>query len=169
MERYKREALNDSLTGLLNRRAFSSLMSSMMGNTEPIPFALAMIDLDRFKKVNDRFGHVAGDKVLKAFSRLLHENMREGLDQAFRYGGEEFAVLSFHSSMEDMINLMKRILELARSTIVEFEGKKIRFTFSAGIAHSKETVIPERLIELADEQLYKAKNEGRNRICYRLT
>jgi diguanylate cyclase (GGDEF)-like protein len=168
-ERYKREALNDSLTGLLNRRAFNSLLESFFEKkSDPvtsIPFTLAMIDLDHFKKVNDQYGHVGGDEVLKSFSRQLTLNLRGGLDQAFRYGGEEFAILSFHSTKYDMVQLLKRLKELVQSSPVDFEGRSIAFTFSAGVAHSDEAHSPGDLIERADQQLYKAKAEGRNRIC----
>ena len=168
-ERYKREALNDSLTGLLNRRAFNSLLESFFekkaDSQKAIPFALAMIDLDHFKHINDQYGHVGGDQVLKSFGRQLSNNLRGGLDQAFRYGGEEFAILSFHSSTEDAVNLLERLSELVRISAVDYEGRRISFTFSAGIAHSDQAGSPEQLIELADKQLYRAKSEGRNRIC----
>lgn len=168
-EKYKKEAVSDALTGLLNRRSFSTFLASLY---EPDPdrqrqpaFAMAMLDLDHFKNINDTFGHLAGDQVLRTFGRLLHDNLREGLDQAFRYGGEEFVIISMNASVADMEHAIDRLLKRVREIRVTYEGREMAFTFSAGVVHSSMADSMDKIIRLADEMLYKAKETGRNRSC----
>jgi len=163
-EKYKKEAVSDSLTGLLNRRSFFSLLSGMWERDKAPQLSLAMLDIDHFKKINDNFGHIAGDRVLKQFGQILLGNLREGHDQAFRFGGEEFIIISFRATKKEMHGLAMRILSIVRETAVEFQNQQISFTFSAGISNSEDAASVDELVHLADTALYKAKDEGRNRI-----
>lgn len=166
IEKYHDEANKDALTGLLNRRSFDSIIKRYFSsyNSKKIPFVMALIDLDRFKKINDTYGHTAGDLVLKKFGKTMTSCSRLGEDLIFRYGGEEFVVLSLGSSESDMNVFLDRLKKLVKKINIEYNGYKIKFTFSAGITAMKKGITIEKLISNADEALYYAKNNGRNQI-----
>ena len=166
----KQLANQDSLTGLLNRRAFfehaNQLLKTARRRKESA--ALLMIDLDHFKRVNDRFGHAEGDRVLKAVAAALKATAREN-DIVARYGGEEFVVAILGVDEAESVVAAERL----REAIAAISGTKCRITASIGVAslipdqHQRE--ISAALTELlgqSDRALYAAKDHGRNRVCH---
>ncbi|MCH8236670.1 MAG: PleD family two-component system response regulator [Proteobacteria bacterium] len=161
-------ALTDSLTGLHNRRYLSTHMDSVMRkmreNKKPV--SLLMIDLDRFKRVNDTYGHTAGDDVLAEVGQRILRNIR-GFDLAARYGGEEFVVVMPDTPLEVALGVAERLCERMADEPVNVSETKdsISVTLSIGVAQSlgsKETA--KTLLKRADEALYEAKRTGRNRV-----
>ena len=163
-ERFRHEANTDALTSLLNRRAFNEVFNRFMENMNKhhFHFSLALLDIDHFKNINDTYSHQAGDLVLKELSAILSTNQRMGMDYVFRYGGEEFAVLSAATPQKEMLRYIERLLMLVRSHSFHYQDKSIRVTFSAGIVESSLETSGEELIARADAALYHAKDNGRN-------
>lgn len=168
-QRLRELSLTDSLTGLHNRRY---LMQRLQGLSEEYrrhgrAFALAMIDIDFFKQLNDSHGHLAGDHILREFAALLRQEHR-AFDLVARFGGEEFVVVLLDASREEAVTAMERLLESVRQARFAYEGQTLPLTVSAGIARSMEfapgELTPERIINLADERLYRAKQGGRDRL-----
>jgi diguanylate cyclase (GGDEF)-like protein len=121
------------------------------------------LDLDDFKKLNDTYGHQAGDEVLKNFGRILQENMRQE-DSAFRYGGEEFAIIASGDKEKNIKLFIDRIRKQVKEEIITFEDNKISFTFSAGISCVQKNFSKNDLINAADQALYHAKKHGKDRV-----
>ncbi len=151
------DAMSDPLTGLANRRTLEAIMHKWI--EDQTSFSIIIMDIDRFKTINDTYGHQAGDKVLKHFSKIITSSVRPG-DVCCRFGGEEFIALISHAAVEEAYLVAERIrnrLEKGANPV----GKPI--TVSLGIAHySLHSDSPEGLIHLADQALYKAKKSGRN-------
>ncbi|MDA3845383.1 MAG: cache domain-containing protein [Vallitaleaceae bacterium] len=158
-------ATTDMLTGLYNRRYFMENYHHEMAliNRYESSTCIAMIDLDYFKNINDRYGHSTGDEVLKIFSHLLKKTFRES-DLVARYGGEEFMILMTKTSL----NQARTILLRFRQVVAKQDfNKGIELTFSAGLLEINTDIIsenPEVHLNEVDELLYKAKSNGRNRI-----
>lgn len=158
----------DGLTGLLNHSAFMERLKSRLAQARRsalVSAALAMIDLDRFKAINDLHGHLTGDRVLVSLAGLLRRRLRQS-DTIGRYGGEEFAVLIEDLNAAEAERLMQRLREEFRSTEHESsDGVRFTVTFSAGIAVLDRKIRTlEEWIERADQALYQAKEQGRDRI-----
>jgi diguanylate cyclase (GGDEF)-like protein len=123
-----------------------------------------MLDLDRFKQVNDRFSHAAGDEVLRTVARILRENTR-GVDVVARYGGEEFCLILVETRLDEGAQLCERL----RACIEAHDWSEVRaglaVTVSAGVAGLHEADAPDALLAAADVRLYAAKHAGRNRVC----
>ncbi len=168
-DRFRKLSMEDSLTGIFNRRYFLDAGSRIASRTEldESGICIGMLDLDNFKRINDQFGHEAGDCVLKGFARVASRCIRP--DDVFaRYGGEEFAILFRDCDLKDGVEIMNRINEeLGREGLL-WHGSVIPVTASGGIAHSGELKSPGNLltdlIRLADSRMYAAKASGRNRI-----
>ncbi|MBI2448267.1 GGDEF domain-containing protein [Candidatus Microgenomates bacterium] len=180
-------ATTDELTQVYNRRAFIDNLSKELSRLrakhlqiqklleEPMTLSLMMIDIDYFKKINDKYGHLAGDIALKNLASLLQKQAR-GTDTVFRYGGEEFAILLPDSTPAMAMTAAERINKIVAKTkfAIDRTGKKkISFTISIGVAHVEgqhlaKTVVTDmfipKLIGRADEALYRAKNNGRNQV-----
>ncbi|WP_394691500.1 diguanylate cyclase [Hoeflea sp.] len=161
-EKLERQAFEDHLTGLFNRRHASSTMPPVLANArEDAPVSLIIVDLDYFKQVNDRYGHDVGDKVLQAFARILSGSLQAG-EMAFRYGGEEFLIVLPGAGRDQALercSLWRQ--ELAALTIVELKDDKL--SFSAGIAFAPEAGASlTECTKAADIALYRAKISGRN-------
>ena len=162
-EELERLSASDSLTGLSNRRVLTQRLAEelLRSQRQNHSFTVVMLDVDHFKKYNDAHGHPAGDEVLKRVANILRTSTRAG-DCTARYGGEEFAVLLSGKGAEEALQLAERI----RERVAEEEFPAGRITISAGIAefpdhgHTAEAVISS-----ADEALYEAKREGRNRVA----
>ena len=148
---------NDPLTGVYNRRYFDLVLSKFIKKAAKynIKFSVLMLDIDHFKKFNDTYGHDVGDKVLKIVSSTVKEHIRGNQDILFRYGGEEFVIISM-DDLTGAITLAKKINSL------EFKGSPEKITVSIGISSYKQG---EDVVKLADDNLYKAKEAGRN--CFK--
>jgi diguanylate cyclase (GGDEF)-like protein len=160
-ERLLRASLEDSLTGLPNRRRLEIALKQLADGRSP--FACAMLDIDHFKQVNDRFSHAVGDTVLREIG-LVFSNAARQNDLVVRFGGEEFALVL------DTVDasLVLRICERLRASVAGHEWHSIQsglaVTVSIGMALSTEAAGPEAVLKLADFRLYQAKHEGRNRV-----
>jgi diguanylate cyclase (GGDEF)-like protein len=159
--------LEDSLTGLFNRRYFDRALEGEMERNarDHRPLALAIIDIDHFKRVNDTWGHDGGDEVLKAVARIMNKNIRQ-TDILLRIGGEEFAVIMPNVRYQIAENVMERLrLDIENSTIT-VNSKKLRVSVSVGIAvrEANKLVSAEKLYKQADRALYQAKETGRNKV-----
>ncbi len=164
----ERLSISDGLTGLFNHRHIHQLLHDEFERADRIGerLSVAMFDLDRFKAVNDTYGHQAGDRVLEQLADILRESARE-IDRLGRYGGEEFMALLPGTSIEDAEVFVERVRhEVARRPFNIGKGEPLRMTLSAGIATYPHSAIndPETLVRLADEALYAAKAAGRNRV-----
>ena len=164
--RARKSAAADFLTGLSNRQAFAERAVSVLGLSarNGLETALIYLDLDHFKRINDTFGHGAGDKVLQQFADLLKSSLRR-TDIIGRLGGEEFAVVLVKASANDASRLAEKIRRTVENTPFQTnDGIPISMTVSAGVASSgKEAEISlEDLITRADRSMYDAKESGRN-------
>ncbi len=161
----ERMALTDGLTGLFNHRNFQERLSAEFKRLQrfPDPFSLLLVDIDYFKKINDLFGHPAGDEVLRNIARAIRETVRN-VDVPARYGGEEFAAILLGTSHEGAFNLAERLRTAIESRKFNFDGKEVSVTVSIGVATAPyDTGDKEGLVEKADQALYHAKRNGRNR------
>lgn len=164
-EELDRLGRTDGLTGLLNRRAWeNSLQTEFKRFTRSEkPSTLVMFDIDHFKKVNDTYGHQAGDEVIRVTSALLQETKRE-MDIAGRYGGEEFCVILLDTDSQGGMIFAERLRKAVEATLVTYEDQAIHFCISLGVAEiSKEIGHHTAWLERADKALYHSKEGGRNR------
>jgi len=163
----RQQATRDFLTGLFNRRHLNDVLPQMLAlaRREQQPLAAAIIDLDHFKTVNDRHGHVAGDKLLAAFGALLLAQGRRS-DTAFRFGGEEFCLLMPRTDAESAQRKVEGLLRAWREEVFHFDTGTLRGnTFSAGVADSlADPAAMEELLKTADDRLLEAKRSGRNQV-----
>lgn len=155
----------DSLTGLLNRRAAINLMENNISeNKNAEGICLAFIDIDHFKQINDNFGHAVGDHVLIEFADICRDITRAD-DLIARWGGEEFVIYLPNTTLADATSLCERIRSQVESHLFNANVDPLNVTVSLGLTQSKqnETTI-DRLIQKADEAMYRAKNSGRNKL-----
>lgn len=156
----------DGLTGVYNRKFFESRLREEFERFKRYQtnYSLIMQDIDFFKGVNDTFGHLAGDHVLKAFASVIISRIR-GADIIARYGGEEFCCLLPETPISSAQTLAEHIRKKIEDMVFEYEGLEIKITVSQGIAESDATMTsPDHILKLADEALYEAKRTGRNKI-----
>ena len=156
----------DGLTGAFNRRYLEDTLSKDFDKFERYNhiFSIIMIDIDHFKKINDTYGHQAGDEVLKFLVKKIKENIRK-FDIVARYGGEEFCIVLYETNKDNAIILAERLRNLIQNSKVKFQDKIIKFTISLGVSTVNKTMKNyEELIRKADAALYRAKNSGRNRV-----
>ncbi|MDF3064749.1 MAG: response regulator/GGDEF protein [Polyangiaceae bacterium] len=160
-------ASTDALTGLYNRRRFADVLRREFAVTKRYKNTLSclLLDLDHFKQINDRFGHDAGDQVLKEMARRITGSLRE-VDLAARYGGEEFVVLLPHTGKADANIVAERLLKNVRKQEFNFGGEMVTVTASIGCAGNSDVASsnPDDLVKAADVALYEAKKRGRNRV-----
>ena len=161
----KRLAATDPLTGAANRRHFHAEATRELKRAKRYrrPLALLMLDIDHFKKINDTYGHGAGDEVLCALVGLCHAKLR-GQDILGRLGGEEFAILAPECPPERGVVLAERLCRKLAETRVETEQGAVSFTVSIGVTDCPPEAPIEDHLERADKALYRAKSEGRNRV-----
>jgi len=167
-KKYREIAIRDPLTEVYNRRHLFERLSSMISEHTRTKkdFSVAILDIDFFKKINDTFGHQAGDYILKEFTKTITHNLRP-YDVLGRYGGEEFMIILDSVSKETALIIVERILNDVRQKNYIYGDDTICFTFSAGISDCKdveENFTVEKLVEKADNRLYSAKHSGRNTI-----
>lgn len=152
------EAMTDPLTGLPNRRAFVSLMERHGGE----PACIALFDIDHFKRVNDRWGHAAGDAVLQTFAQVARRTLR-GDDHVARIGGEEFAVLLPRATLDQARLVCERLRRAVANTVTLYDGVSIPITTSGGVALLSGPL--DAVLKAADAALYQAKTDGRDRLA----
>jgi diguanylate cyclase len=165
----------DDLTDTYNRRYFIKTAETIIENarSQNIPFSLMIFDVDWFKKVNDTFGHLAGDEVLKSIGKIWQDNtrqkeesLRENDGTLARIGGEEFSILLPHTDLKKACVVAERIRKAFESREIRYDKHVIKVTASFGVTSLQpiDTKLDD-LIRRADNALYKAKDQGRNRIC----
>jgi diguanylate cyclase (GGDEF)-like protein len=159
------QAREDAMTGLRNRRAFEESLTAAFARTRRLsePFALVTLDVDHFKKVNDTYGHSAGDDVLKSIGRTVERVIRE-VDQAFRIGGDEFAVLLAGVDLAGAKVAAERLRAAIAASPVATGGTQIAVTASFGLACADRAIPADELMRSVDLALYAAKSGGRNRV-----
>ena len=168
-EKLKLLALTDPMTKLYNRRHFSSISRHILNlaRRDKSQIAVVMIDIDRFKNINDNYGHYFGDEVIISLADELKEQKRES-DIVFRFGGEEFLILLPNTSLDGAETLAQKIRLAAESKVLHFPSSDaLKYTVSIGVSVSKSKDVQEDIQEVvnrADKALYKAKKEGRNRV-----
>lgn len=163
-------ATHDTLTGLLNRRAVFHNTGLAIGDTrssELLDIGVILFDIDHFKRVNDSFGHLAGDRTLKMVADVTSKSIRL-TDYVGRWGGEEFLVVLPSTTPEKTLEVAERIrTEIASTPLITQKHEEIRVEVSVGVAHfaTCEGMELDDLLQQADEALYQAKKSGRNRVC----
>ncbi|MBX3639388.1 MAG: diguanylate cyclase [Nitrosomonas sp.] len=157
--------VHDGLTGLFNHTAIKEQLSReiVRSNRLKTPLSFAMVDVDFFKKVNDKHGHAAGDRVLKSLARLLKQRLR-GTDIVGRYGGEEFAVIMTDTDAPDASKVIDEIRKVFSRLIHMSDNKEFTVTFSCGIADIQHFPDAKSVSNAADKSLHKAKKKGRNQV-----
>jgi len=159
----KELSLIDTLTGIKNRKAYDEKMQELLGlyQRHDVSFSIALLDIDDFKKINDTYGHSAGDNTLKEMSHLLSTSIRSS-DMLFRIGGEEFILIFPNTSMSASIKVLEEILKKIEETLL-VDGT-IATTLSAGLTHIKQGDNQDTLFHRIDTFLYHSKADGKNRI-----
>lgn len=157
--------VKDSLTGLLKHTMIKEqlVQESFRARRTQTALCFVMIDIDNFKRVNDSYGHMVGDRVIKSLARLLQQRLRK-CDRIGRYGGEEFAVVLPNCDLDSAVNIMEKIRTDFSELQYLYKGKEFSVTFSAGIAGFPDYESADLINQTADEALYKAKRDGRNRV-----
>lgn len=154
----------DAMTKVFNRRALSSHLDKICSHKKiPYNLHLLVLDIDDFKKTNDTYGHLAGDKVLIFIANTLKKTLRDG-DKIFRYGGEEFVIILNRIDEEHCINVTNRMIKLIRENKLIYKGDNIKTTISIGATKFVKGDSPDSLIERADKALYKAKAKGKDQL-----
>lgn len=158
-------AIKDELTGVFNRRyAIDLLKKSLLGmQRHQEDYVIVLADIDLFKKINDTFGHPAGDKVIKGFAQLLKQELRQ-IDTVARYGGEEFLIVLPKTNMTAAKKIIQRLCDMTAQKHYTFNHKQIIVTASFGMAQYQIGDTLEKLIDRADQALYQAKKSGRNNV-----
>jgi diguanylate cyclase (GGDEF)-like protein len=165
VERVKQLAYLDGLTGIFNRRFFEMRILEEMERARRYGtgMAIVMVDIDQFKRLNDEFGHLLGDEVLRQVSSLFHQQLRK-IDVVCRYGGEEFAIILSQTSASHALTVAEKLRRMVENW--QFPGVARSVTISAGVAAFPDHgSTRDDLVRAADKGLYAAKQEGRNRIC----
>ncbi|MBV9574271.1 MAG: sensor domain-containing diguanylate cyclase [Acidobacteriales bacterium] len=165
VDRVKQLAYLDGLTGIFNRRFFELRMAEEIERARRFGAGMAviMVDIDQFKRLNDEFGHLLGDEVLRQFSSIFHQQLRK-IDVVCRYGGEEFAILLSQTNHHHAVNVAEKLRRLVETW--QFPGVPRPVTISAGAAsYPEHGTTRDELVKAADRGLYAAKQAGRNRIC----
>ena len=170
-EEIKILSVTDPLTGCYNRNYLNEhlLMEINRARRYKHPLSLILSDIDHFKKVNDTYGHLAGDHILKEFVKCFMETIRQTVDWVARYGGEEFLIVLPETDLKSATRLAERLRSNLSQRVIEIQGKQISITASFGITGfdpttPDEKISQEALINEADKFMYQAKKEGRNRV-----
>ena len=160
-------ASKDGLTGLVNRRYLNLMLDSELNSVvldKSRKLTLVMCDIDNFKKLNDTYGHQAGDLILKKFAAIMKSKCRQA-DIVARYGGEEFVMIFPGAVAKEALKIAEAIRQAISEETFTFKGESYSTSMSMGLAEYSHERSKEELIEKADQALYRAKNEGKNRVC----
>jgi diguanylate cyclase (GGDEF)-like protein len=159
------QAITDELTGLVNRRRFLAALDAEILRARRLggPLSVVLVDLDDFKRINDRFGHPVGDTVLLAFADLMRAHVRE-VDVAGRLGGEEFSILLPETDLAGAAAGAERLRHALAEQSLELEGRTLEVTASFGVAELSSGQSGDELLRAADAALYRAKEQGKNRV-----
>ncbi|ALO44741.1 GGDEF domain-containing protein [Pseudohongiella spirulinae] len=173
LARQQEAAATDTLTELPNRDTYNQRIRILLDNwrqgaanqrrDDDRALCLAVADVDHFKRINDNYGHLAGDKVLKIVAREMAARLRDS-DFAARYGGEEFVIILSDTRPPDAEHVLNKIREAIQAIPFHFKDEKVEITLSFGLVAAERDDSPESIFERADQALYKAKQEGRNRV-----
>ncbi len=170
-EEIKLLSITDPLTGCFNRGLLNTRLPQEIQRAGRYnrPLSIVMCDIDHFKKVNDTYGHQAGDLVLKEFSKRIEDSIRDNVDILARYGGEEFLITLPETDLDGALNVAERLLRFISESKFDIGTEKIKITASFGVAGFGQDdrlgeISFDILIKAADKYLYQAKNEGRNRV-----
>lgn len=165
----RQRALTDVLTGVPNRTAYLERLEQEYARLRRYrsPLTLAVMDIDHFKRVNDQYGHAAGDAVLKSVARLLQGGLRKS-DFLARYGGEEFVILMPETSLADATKAVNKLRLAIQNRLIEAGGQSLAVTASFGVADFREGDTTAEVFSRADKAMYRAKERGRNQVCCEL-
>ena len=160
--------MEDALTGIKNRRFFDKklIMEIRRSRREQTPLSIIMLDIDKFKSINDKYGHLTGDQVIRAVSDTIKQQLKRPLDEVARYGGEEFVILLPNTDNQGAMNIAEQTRLAIENKTVNVAGTIIEFTISAGVYTqiADDTHNPELFTDYADKALYLAKQHGRNQV-----
>ena len=165
-EEIYRMTICDGLTAVHNKRYLTETLEKelLRSARHGRPLSLLMLDIDHFKQVNDKCGHLTGDYVLREMARRISTRVRK--DEVFaRYGGEEFALILPETGREQAIKVAEDVRKLVAADPFEFEADKLQITISIGVGTTSEELSVDAFIRIADDNLYKAKRSGRNRVA----
>lgn len=164
----RQRAERDHLTGLYNRRKMKLILKDTLSSENHDKIALAMLDIDYFKNVNDTYGHDAGDEVLKLFAALLKTAKKDRDDfSVCRWGGEEFlALYTYDDSRDAVIAEFEAIRKAVETTTIQYKDQTITITVTIGLTFYKNGMSSDELLKEADALLYEGKEAGRNRLTY---
>ena len=162
-----RMAITDGLTNLANRKQLDTLLKEELPRNQRSGrhLSLLMLDIDHFKKINDTYGHLTGDSVLRGLALTLQKRLR-ATDRLGRYGGEEFCVILPDTSLSSAVRIGEELRAVVANHAFVAEDKEVRVTISVGCAAARPMSTVESLYQAADEKLYEAKHGGRNKVCY---
>jgi diguanylate cyclase (GGDEF)-like protein len=165
VERYKMESVTDPLTGLYNRKFMTKKIQEEIERSKKrnTKFSVLFLDIDNFKTINDVYGHIVGDFVLKYLSRIIKAELRK-MDYAFRYGGEEIVIVLSDADLSDAQKFAERLLGSVRNTVFKYKNENLKITISIGVTDYKDDASIEEIIERADMAMLKAKKEGKDRV-----
>lgn len=159
--------MKDTLTSLYNRRYIDRTLPEEIARcNDKNPLSIAMIDVDHFKSINDTYGHNAGDIIIKKLGQILSNSIRNDTDWAARYGGDEFLICLPNTDNKKAYKVLERIRKNVEKINIKIENIKIKVTVSGGLYTLNNNILaPVDLIKYADDKLYNAKEQGRNRIA----
>jgi diguanylate cyclase (GGDEF)-like protein len=158
------QAHSDALTGLRNYRAFHETLRTELHRSQRYgrPLGLVMLDIDSFKALNDRYGHQAGDAALTELGKVIRAATRRE-DFSARYGGDEIAIILPETPPGGCLSVVRRMLDSVRKHAFQFDGKRLPFSISVGVAFFKPDMSITQIVGAADQALYKAKQAGKDR------
>ena len=164
-EKVQRQATTDGLTGLVNHKTFYDTLEKELWRSRRYggQIILLMVDIDNLKKVNDQYGHRAGDKVIREIGRRIKECIRQ-IDTAARYGGDEFAVILINTTLMGAKVVAQRMVEMVSSSMVTCQKENIPLSISVGLAEYNGGSTPEDITSRSDQALYEAKKAGKNNV-----
>jgi len=164
-EKIQRQASTDGLTGLVNHRTFYEILEKELWRSRRYGgrISLIMVDVDNLKKINDAYGHRAGDKVIQQISKRIKECIRQ-IDTAARYGGDEFAVILLNTSLKDAVVVAQRMVDAVASSPTIWNKEQIPLSISVGLGQYDADTTPEDITSRSDQALYSAKQAGKNTV-----